>query len=233
MPTPILNPIRLVAFDVGGTLLTPDPPVGEVYAAVARARGVELPVPLMQQRFREFFARRQAEPHTSDALEREYWREMVQQVLRDDGLADECFLELYDHFAQPRAWRMFDDVAGVLQQLREIGLKIAVASNFDSRLHSVMNGYPALAEIDTRVISSEVGWRKPHENFYRNLVAQTRCAPGDILMVGDEYDLDVTPARKLGLQAVHLVREGKDSHERENVIRSLSEIPMLLDKGRA
>lgn len=197
-------PIRMVAFDVAGTLLTPSPPVAEVYAAVAADRGVVIPIPVLQLRFQEFLSSRRESTETNEEFEREYWQGMVRAVMGNSALAEACFEDLYQHFARSGAWKLFDDVPPVLRRLREMDVKLAVASNFDSRLHSVMAGHPELEGIRLRIISSEVGWRKPHQNFYRALLEQSECEPDEILMIGDDYHLDVNAAQQVGLHALFI-----------------------------
>ena len=106
------------------------------------------------------------------------------------------------------AWRCFDDVAPVLAAVRDAKLTIAVASNFDARLHTVCDGLPELRQIDVRVISSEVGYCKPSPQFYAELVGAIGVPADQILMVGDDHTNDVDGALAAGLRSVHLNRQG-------------------------
>ena len=44
-----------------------------------------------------------------------------------------------------------------------------MASNFDSRLHAVCEGHHVLHRISRRVVSSEIGHRKPGPQFFQAL----------------------------------------------------------------
>jgi putative hydrolase of the HAD superfamily len=101
------------------------------------------------------------------------------------------------------------DVEETLDALRARGLSVALASNFDARLHAVCAGHPALASVEVRVISSEVGWKKPSPQFFRALVERCAVRPEQILMIGDDRENDVDAARAAGLKAVHLDRSGR------------------------
>ena len=85
-----------------------------------------------------------------------------------------------------------------------------IASNFDARLRGVVAGLPELAGLgDSLVISSEVGYRKPHPAFYRAACESLGLPPGRVLCVGDDPENDVLgPDRARASRAVLLDRSG-------------------------
>lgn len=210
-----LSQIRCVAFDAVGTVIGANPPAGDVYAAVALRHGSRLRAEEIVRRFRQAFADTERSDcgsaggeglATSEAREFERWRRIVSVVIDDIGDTSACFDELYEHFARPQAWRCYDDVAPTLEALQQAGFMVAVASNYDHRLHPVCDGLPPLRGISRRIVSAEVGWRKPHRLFYESLVRVAACEPAEILMVGDDFENDITGARAAGLQAIFLNR---------------------------
>lgn len=245
--------VQCVALDVVGTLLYPDPPAAAVYAEVGRRFGCRHSEAEVSQRFRTALSAddRQPQPSqmatgadprpdswsTSEAEEQARWRRIVEAVLLETTAAEAdreaCFQELFTHFARPDAWKCYDEVPAVLSQLQQAGYVVALASNFDARLHPVCEGFPALRDIRLRAVSSEVGYRKPSPAFYRALSEMTGTAPERTLMVGDHPENDVRGAKEAGLQAALLQR---DSSRRTvsgdgssfPVISSLSELPSLL-----
>ena len=54
-------PVDIIFFDAGGTLLYPEPGVGEVYALYGRRHGVEVSPDALEASFREAFAQKLAE----------------------------------------------------------------------------------------------------------------------------------------------------------------------------
>lgn len=201
--------VRCVAFDAVGTLIAARPGVAEVYHRIGQRYGGLLSVSEIAARFhRELFART---PHdeTSEAAEREFWRQTVSRVLGTVRDADACFADLYAHFARADSWSLLPDVEETLQGLAAHGVPVLIASNFDGRLHTVMEGIPVLQPIARRVISSEVGWRKPSGKFYDALIAAAGAAPEEILMVGDDLERDILPARQRGLRTLHLSRKNR------------------------
>jgi putative hydrolase of the HAD superfamily len=218
-PLPSPGDIYHLAFDAVGTLITPLPSPGDIYHQTARHFGSQLDAVEIARRFKQAFrnseladAAADAELRlvTSEARERERWKQIVAEVIDDisDGAA--CFEHLFSHFAQPASWCCFDEVPQVLAELQNRGYMLAIASNFDRRLHDVCDGFPALRKIGLRIISSEVGFRKPGDKFFEALVSQTGCDPAEVLMVGDDLVNDVEGARRAGLGAVLINRRRQE-----------------------
>jgi putative hydrolase of the HAD superfamily len=213
-----------IAFDAVGTLIFADPPVHLAYYRIGRKHGSAARPDEVLHRFRAAFSRRttSAVPSLDTAVaegsravssdgeerERQFWRDVVAEVLPDVRDADGCFEELFAHFAQPAAWGCFADVEESLDEARRRGCQLAIASNFDGRLHSVIAGHTPLQGIDRRAISSEIGACKPEPAFFEALLAACNCRPEQLIVVGDDYENDVAAPRRLGIRALHLDRTG-------------------------
>ncbi len=201
-----------VILDAVDTLIDPRPPVAEVYAAVAAGQGVVVDVGEVKRRFRLHFRNDEVDDQlgpmaTDEAIEARRWRRIVANVLPDLPDLARAFEELWDHFGRPEAWRCFPDVGPGLALLREAGLPFRVASNFDGRLRAVARGLPELADhVETLVISSEVGYRKPHPAFYAAACASLDLPPGRVLCVGDDPENDVRGPERAGVRGVLLDR---------------------------
>jgi putative hydrolase of the HAD superfamily len=229
--------IRCIAFDAVGTLIHPTPPAAEAYFQFARRHGSQLSADLIATRFRAAFRATErgdidgvASPPekylaTSEAIEYERWRSIVAAVIDDIPSTDECFAELFAHFADPASWKSFDDVTPTLSRLRAGGIGIALASNFDGRLHAVCQEMTELRDVTCRVVSSEVGFRKPSPQFYAALLATLECAPDELLMVGDDRENDSEGASFAGIPAILVNRKGAPAVDE---ISSLLDIPRWL-----
>ena len=221
----ILEEIDGVLFDAVGTLIEPTPPVAEVYRAAAEARGLSIESDAMRGRFRSAFRETERADSlgalaTDEARERSRWRRIVDGCLAELPDRSASFDALWDHFGRPSAWRAFPDVGPTLRTLRDAGLAIRIGSNFDGRLRPVLRGLPELAPwADDVLISSEVGVRKPHPEFFRAACESLGLPPGRVLCVGDDEANDLEGARAAGLRAVLLDRDG-----RGRGIRSLAEL---------
>jgi putative hydrolase of the HAD superfamily len=236
--------IRWVAFDAVGTLIRPQPPVADVYHRAGRRHGSRLTRDEVARRFREALVQADqpdatgcrcatgSDPlHTCEARESRRWRTIVERVLDDVEQIDPCFAELFAHFGQPSAWGCYPDAGPALASLRAKGLRLAVCSNFDARLHPVLDGLPELAPIELRVISSLVGYRKPSRRFFEALLERSGCQPHELLVVGDDRRNDVDAARAAAIQALQIDRLPPSRDNR--ILQSLDELVGRLGPGRA
>jgi putative hydrolase of the HAD superfamily len=219
--TDLLTGIRLVVFDAVGTVITPRPSVKAIYTAIGRKFGSQLDEATVDRRFREVFrsterngARELPDPlnavawRTSEVEELARWRGIVDHVLDDVADREACFDELFRHFADAAVWHVYPDVRPALDGLAELGIELALASNFDARLHPVCDGLPDLQRLTRRFISSQVGVRKPARQFFAHILEQTGRSASEVLMVGDDAVNDVAGARESGLRAVRVDRKG-------------------------
>jgi putative hydrolase of the HAD superfamily len=227
--------IRTIFFDAVGTLIHPASPVGETYARIGRHYGADVSQGLAQERFRAAFRRQeeldaQQSYRTSEERERARWQDIVAEVFHDQPDPTGPLAELWHHFAGPDAWTCFPDVLTSLPVLRERGLALGIASNFDSRLRSIVAGSPALQPCQLLVISSEVGWRKPAPAFFAMMIAAAGRPAGEILLVGDDVGNDYDGGRRAGLATVLLDR--RSDRDAEAALHSLSELAGWLESQR-
>lgn len=223
--------MKWIVFDAVGTLLYPTPDVAAAYHIVGQKHGSQQSLEDVRSRFRAAF--REAEhaerrvggsaETTNEAHEEDYWRGIVRSVFPDLEDSEACFRELFEHFSRPSAWACFEDVGATLDGMRQRGYQLAVASNFDRRLRAVMDGLLAVRGIDCRIISSEVGFRKPSRGFYEAVLRMTGVPASDVLFVGDDEVNDVQGATNAGLTALHLNRNAEHAH----VDRPLLERPFI------
>jgi putative hydrolase of the HAD superfamily len=199
--------VHAIFFDAVGTIIFPDPPAAEAYAAVGRRHGSCLPLEVIQDRFRVVLQAEeerdwQNDLRTDEAREVRRWRHIVGAVLDDVSHPEDCFQELFTHFACPTAWGCVPEAGEVLAELARRGYRLGLASNYDSRLRSVVAGLPALRPLASLVISSEVGWRKPARGFFEAVVERSGVPGEQVLLVGDDPVNDAEGARAAGLQAL-------------------------------
>lgn len=230
-----LKGCQWVVFDAVGTLIQPNPSVAAAYHSVASKHGTKLTVEEIGRRFRSAFRQSETDSfpggppqnmawRTSDAIEAARWNWIVRQVVTDVHDLDACFRELWDHFAFPSSWHVFDDVGPTLQSLKDAGYGIAIASNFDSRLHSVCDGHAELQRIERRFVSSEVGFRKPSADFFEAVINRLECPSHQILMVGDEFEHDVRTPIAQGMRAVLIDRN--QTAPQQGAIQTLAQLLM-------
>jgi putative hydrolase of the HAD superfamily len=211
---PQLYGIRAVVVDAVGTVIHPEPPAPVIYAEVGRRFGSKRTAAEIAPRFIAAFAREEVIDHanglrTSEVREIERWRHIVGDVFNDVTDTDACFRELFEHFSRPEAWRCDPDAAATIEALARRGYAVGMASNYDRRLRSVVAGLGALKPLQSLVISSEVGWRKPAPQFFLAVCQALEVPAQGILYIGDDPVNDDDGARAAGLRALLFDPKGK------------------------
>lgn len=200
--------VRTVVFDVVGTLVEPWPAVPVAYRDVARRHGIERDADEIRSRFAIAWRRQEAldaaalPAHaTSRDRERERWSAIVTDVFESHPAAVAIFSDLWDHFGRPESWRPLPRGRELAAQAVEAGLDIALASNFDERLHGIAAAVDPLCWARHVFASSELGWRKPAIEFFRTVEARLGCLPHELVLIGDDPQLDFAAALRAGWHA--------------------------------
>lgn len=215
--------VRAVLFDAVGTLIYPHPPVAEVYHRAGQRLGSKLTRDEVAQRFRAAIKTHHQGSATSEEQERMRWERIVYDVM-DDVLDPQRQLltELWGHFGSATSWRLYGDVAPAWRKLESRGYVLGIASNFDSRLRTICLGHPPLDDCQHVFASSEVGFPKPEQRFYQVVERKLGLKAGQILLVGDDYNTDVSGPQNTGWQTIWLRRDEQQSSV--EWIRTLTEI---------
>jgi putative hydrolase of the HAD superfamily len=222
---------RWILFDAVGTLITPDPPVAAAYQAAARRHGSQLDEAAIGARFwTALRAHASTGGATSELAERARWRAFVGQVIDDvrGATAEVLFESLWEHFARPEHWRLYGDVPAALVELTRRGWRLAIASNFDARLRTVVAGHPALTACQPVFISSEIGFVKPDRRFFAAIEAALATRPEDLLLVGDDALHDIAGGQAAGWRTLRISRAG--DRDSSPVLRTLADLPAWLEQ---
>ncbi|MGB5474314.1 MAG: HAD-IA family hydrolase [Gammaproteobacteria bacterium] len=232
---------RAVLLDAAGTLIRPREPVSGTYAALARRCGVELEVRKLAQAFETVFGDMPdlAFEWTSidelHCLERAWWRLLVRRVVAGAGNFtgdfDSFFAALYEHYAQGHAWECYPEVPDVLAGLHARDYRLAVVSNFDSRLPGILRAVGIYGYMDAVVYSSRAGSAKPDPAIFRQALDVLGIAPEHAVHVGDNPKADVGGALAAGLAALLIRRGHAPAVGSGQAISSLDELFIRLESS--
>jgi len=203
---------QAVLLDVGGTLIEARPSVSDVYAQTLSRWGPPVEPRQVDPVFREVWTElTQLHPRGLDRYhhlkggEREWWGEFLRRVLARLGHPapwEPVLGELFDAFADPTLWHVFPEVAEVLARLRSEGVRLAVVSNWDSRLPRLLDGLGLSEFFDEVLVSSLEGVEKPGTEIFRRAAARLGVAAAACLHAGDSPLDDYRGAESAGMRAV-------------------------------
>lgn len=228
-PSPNLGDVTHVFLDVGGTLLYSDPTTPDIFHRILTARGHRID--------RDSIVRLLRTPESIVALirpfqagrEHEFFRSVNARVIEhlgfdsDDPLLD----EIQSQFGSAVAWKRFPDVVDALESLREAGFHLGIISNASHALLETLRKSGLARYFDTVTYSFGVGFEKPDVRIFRRAIATANASVERSVHVGDSFEADYVGARRAGLHAILLQREGEPPTPCPT-IQSLSALPELL-----
>lgn len=225
--------VQAVTIDLAGTLLFPHPSVAAVYAACAAKHGVEVEVGALDAAFPLALkgASKSASPEA-------YWREVV---LRTFGPAlpgskfDHVFRECWEAFGRGSAWKVAPAAVTALTAIRFLGIKVAVLSNADARMHRVLSEKGLTQRFDAVYLSGETGHAKPDPQAFVLAARQLGVAVSALVHVGDDPKEDGEGARDAG--GIGVVVGGAHAPEKCLRAEQLRDLPYviraLITEGKA
>ena len=210
---------QVIFLDAVGTLFGVKGSVGEAYSTIAHRFGVRAEPTLLNQAFFQSFkaATPMAFPGVAAAdiprWEYDWWESIAYQTFQKIGVVDQFsdfsgfFAALYEYFATDDPWFIYPEVQQVLEYWRDQGIDLGVLSNFDTRIHSVLQALN-LAEFFTSVtISTEVGAAKPEKKVFQAALNKHNCLASLAWHIGDSFREDYQGAKAAGLRAIWLKRD--------------------------
>ena len=223
--------VEAVTLDVTGTMIH-SPDLAEIYAAVLTRHGLEVDGPtvgpVIERVWEEFDCQvALGEERFSQHPEGDvgWWRRFMERVaahLGHDSPGRFAAAELYDRFAQPGAWEIYEDVLPALEALRQ-RWRLVVLSNWDPRLPLLLERLGLAPFFEHIVYSAEVGVEKPHPAIFDVALDLLQIEPERVIHVGDRQRDDVEGAIAVGMQALLL-----DRHGDQGDVSTLAELPERL-----
>jgi putative hydrolase of the HAD superfamily len=227
---------RAVLIDSLGTLVALEPPAGRLRATLYREAGVDVSAERATAAFKAeiaYYLEHHLSGRDAESLAR---------------LRDECAAVLHEALGLPELDRAlvrqamldsihfdaFADAAPALRALREGGLRLVVASNWDCSLPDVLAEAGLLHLVDAVVSSAVAGAAKPDSRLFDAALDAAGCGPEEALHVGDSIENDVAGATVAGIAPVLIVRDPAATANvppGTPVIRALTELPAALGAG--
>ena len=221
--------VEVVLLDAGGTLFTERETRDEIYARMLAERGVTASVARVSELRHRLHAEMPAtvdgQVRYTDRWFREFMRRLLVELEAPPDVAPEALrAALATHFSRPESFVVHADAPPALEALLERGLRLAVVSNWSDRLPALIDGLGLRPYFEVLVVSALVGHTKPEPGIFRAALEQLGSPADRALHVGDDPVNDLAGARRAGLAALLLDREGRHPAGPQ-VARSLEELP--------
>ena len=127
---------------------------------------------------------------------------------------DELFEELWELFARGEPWKLAEQAVQTLTTLKDQNYRLAVLSNNDSRLRSVLRELQVDHLFEHLFISSELGFEKPQREIFQAVEETLQVNPQEIMHLGDSYSRDYLGAQESDWNPVLY---GSDTHAKVQI----------------
>jgi putative hydrolase of the HAD superfamily len=224
--------IRAVLFDLGDTLVkTWIPEV--TYQSVLASLGIDRSVEELERaiaRTEEEFKESSYRSRYGEVSYTEYWERWDAQVLTYLGVSGE------ENLAKQVKARWFDhancvaypDTIVTLDTLKQMGLKLGLISTaYEEDIDAVLERAGIAKGLFGIVVGvNTIKKEKPHPDVFRHALSKLGVRPDEALFVGDHVDNDYKGAKAVGIHALLIEREDRNTDDTSNLerIRSLQEI---------
>jgi putative hydrolase of the HAD superfamily len=161
---------------------------------------------------------------------------VIKTILFDWG---DTLMRVFPQYAGPMSdWPQVQAVAGAADMLSALrkDYTLAIATNAADSGEALIRkalSRAGLEEYFSFVLSAkELGAKKPSPEYYQKVIARINSDPSSLLMVGDDYRVDILGAKDAGIHACWFNEDGSQKpplipfHDAE--IRSLGELAGIL-----
>lgn len=234
-----MSQYRVIIFDVNGTLLGYEDPLGfeKRFAQACQDLGDPVTVNQVCQVFSRLireWARIKAQGFRRASSREQYrrtmtwWYQLMLEALGGQGDLGQKAAALYEQFIVREGFMpLFSDVKDTLKHLRSRGIRLGVLSNFPPHLEETLKQHGIHGYFDFFVVSSLVGLEKPDPAIFKLAIAEAQCPKEEALYVGDDLNDDIRGAQAVGLTAMLIDRHDRWPEADCVKIKSLSEILTL------
>jgi HAD superfamily hydrolase (TIGR01509 family) len=119
-----------------------------------------------------------------------------------------------------------------MRAARSTGRKTAILTNGRSEVQRPkVFAFGLHTEVDFVGITGELGAWKPDPMAFRLVLDTLGVQPAHALMVGDNEDFDIAPAKALGMQTCWVDAQGREHPDADLVVRTPVELARLLKDG--
>jgi putative hydrolase of the HAD superfamily len=241
----MISSIRVVLFDLGGTLIYDKDPWPPYYQRADIALMKSLENAGLHIEPSTFFRGHRGllslyYDRRGDDIEEETTAVLLNQLLEEQGnlnVSDKVIATaLRSMYAITQSnWLIEEDAIPTLQTLKERGFHIGLISNAgdDENTQTLIDKGSFRPYFEFIVSSAALGKRKPHPAIFQSALDHFQIKANQAVMVGDLMETDILGAHQIRMKSIWITRRALETASRINVkpdavVSALSEIPLLL-----
>jgi HAD superfamily hydrolase (TIGR01509 family) len=244
------QPIRLVLFDLGSTLMYEQRSWDSLFARadvalwqVLRKHGVKLqPSDIYGDSQTLLEVYNKAHRAEQNSLSEPTTIAVLDELLRSKGFAlskeqlQEALRAMYS--ITQTNWLPEEDALPALNELKRRGYRIGLISNAadDENTQTLIDKGNLRPYLEYIISSAKFGRRKPDRSIFEAALSYFGIPAEQAVMVGDSFAADIVGAHRAGMQGIWITRRTRETADRaerpaEAVVKALAEVPGVLEEG--
>lgn len=225
---------NLISFDLFDTLYTPKSSISKQYNEIASKEfGINKSIEEIESKFPIIYKELQLKYPNWGKLNgitnsNEWWMKLIVQLFEiphydTDKNSLKLCQRLLTHFTSDQAYRVYDDVIPVLEELTKRNIKLVISTNSDDRVSKILESLNLSKYFETQDVhlSYNIGYTKPDKAFFDIVLDKYYLVEGKnkskahvprskflekCWHIGDRYDEDFVGSIKAGWNGVLIDR---------------------------
>lgn len=231
--------LKLITFDVTGTLLKFRIPVGLQYAKIGSHYGVHINPDILSDNFKSSFKKMIIEHPNfgiSDIGWENWWKILVERTFlnslpegtsADSNTISKVSSDLIETYKTKECWELADGAQCLLEKLISKNINLGVISNYDPRLHDILKDLNIDNYFKFVISSYCVKCEKPNPAIFK--IAEEMCGEvkkEEMLHIGDNPKLDYAGAKSAGWNAILIEKNvtATADIDKEWAVKSLEDV---------
>ena len=137
------------------------------------------------------------------------WKAWLERITHRLGIKiDDETLDEWTGFYKAENWKLYSDAEEALTKAKNLGLKTAVVTSI-AKFQYIRALQPIIDKIDLLVDAFTFHCEKSNPKIYRKTLETLNVNPEEVVMIGDDSDVDILIPKRLGIHAIFLNRTGK------------------------
>ena len=220
--------IEAVFFDLYYTLVRYDPTREDQQIAVLKEHGLETDVRTMcaalhvadmffyQENARSAIYKRQE--HEKLAFFEEYESIVLEEAGLDDVPEETAFAIIQKLHQADKKLVFYDDVLPAFAELKSKGIKLGLITNAEQS-QAPFEALGLYDLLDCIITSPDEGMGKPAPHIFWAALRKAGVKASEAIHVGDQYDVDIVGAQRVGIKALLL--------DRNNILEEVDDCPKI------